>query len=177
MPQESALIVPVPAAESLVAEWRAQCDPAASRGVPAHITLLYPFVPPSHVNAETNALRHLFNDVSSFDFVLTEVRRFRETAYLHPEPADPFVRVTEALAAKWPQFLPYGGAFSSIVPHLTVADRCTGEVLDRVERELTSRLPLKCRATEACLMCSDVHGMWSIRERFSFGLEFSLEAT
>jgi hypothetical protein len=45
-PTESALIVAVPEAEWAVAALRAAYDPAASWGMPAHITVLYPFLPP-----------------------------------------------------------------------------------------------------------------------------------
>ena len=44
---ETALVVEVPEAEPLVSQWRAQHDWSAQRGVPAHITILYPFAPPS----------------------------------------------------------------------------------------------------------------------------------
>lgn len=40
---ESALVVLVPEAEALVKSFRDRHDPSAAAGVPAHITLLYPF--------------------------------------------------------------------------------------------------------------------------------------
>jgi hypothetical protein len=40
---ESALVVLVPEAEAATKPFRDQYDPAAAAGVPAHITLLYPF--------------------------------------------------------------------------------------------------------------------------------------
>ena len=45
-PTESAVIVAVPAAEPAVRAHRQQFDRAAAWGVPAHVTVLYPFVPP-----------------------------------------------------------------------------------------------------------------------------------
>ena len=45
---ESAILLCVPEAEKLVHEWRLKGDPSAARGVPAHVTLLYPFLPGSH---------------------------------------------------------------------------------------------------------------------------------
>ena len=41
----TALIIEVPEAEPLVGEVRHQFDPVSNSGIPAHITLLYPFVP------------------------------------------------------------------------------------------------------------------------------------
>ena len=46
---ESALIVPVPEVEPLVGLHRAALDPAAKLGVPAHVTIVYPFLPPEQI--------------------------------------------------------------------------------------------------------------------------------
>ena len=42
--------------------------------------------------------------------------------YLAPEPAAPFVALTEAVGAEFPGFPPYGGAFDEVVPHLTISE-------------------------------------------------------
>jgi hypothetical protein len=47
---QSALIVTVPAAEEAVGPHRAHFDKAAAWGVPAHVTILYPFMPPSDID-------------------------------------------------------------------------------------------------------------------------------
>jgi 2'-5' RNA ligase len=168
MPVESGIIVPVPDAERIVGHLRSRHDPQASRGVPAHITVLYPFMHPSRVADVRQALQEIFGSAARFEFLLTEVRRFPETAYLHPDPPEPFVRLTESLVSRWPECPPYSGAFSDVVPHLTVADRVTTAVFDEVERAVAPALPIRCVATEAWLMCCDRSGVWSRREMFSF---------
>jgi hypothetical protein len=55
----------------------------------------------------------------------------------------------EAFAQRWPESLPYGGAYSTSVPHLTVAHRVAADVVDALEAERAAHLPLRCRATEA----------------------------
>lgn len=40
---ESALVMLVPQSEALVRSFRDRYDPSAAEGIPAHITLLYPF--------------------------------------------------------------------------------------------------------------------------------------
>jgi hypothetical protein len=50
----SALIVTVPETEPLVHEWRLRYD-NASLGIPAHITLIFPFVPTDDVSPELSA--------------------------------------------------------------------------------------------------------------------------
>lgn len=169
VPAESAIVLPVDDAEPIVSHLRSLHDPAARFGVPAHITLLYPFLPPSRVMNEIDALVRLFAEVPGFEFSLAGVRRFPATAYLHPDPPARFVQLTEMIARRWPEFQPYGGAFSTVIPHLTVADHVGADVLDAVERIVSSHLPLKCRATAAWLLCSDDQGFWSRSHIFPFG--------
>ena len=169
MPCASGIILPIPEAEVAVGHLRRLHDPQASYGVPAHITLLYPFAHPSTVGETAGALQQLFRLVPAFEFSLVEVRRFPATAYLHPEPSSTLAQLTERLVHRWPEFPPYGGAFSMVIPHLTVADRVAADVLNAVDRNVAAHLPIRCRATEAWLMCSDEHGFWSRREVFPFG--------
>ena len=168
MSLESGIILPVPEAEPIVGQLRTLHDPYARYGVPAHITLLYPFAHPSNVGDSLAALHESFSRMPVFDFSLVEVRRFPATAYLHPEPSGVFDRLTEMLVRQWPDFPPYGGAFSTVIPHLTIADQTTTDVLDSVDAAISKQLPIRCRATEAWLMCSDERGFWSVRDAFRF---------
>jgi hypothetical protein len=64
---ESALLVTVPAAEPAVARHRSRLDTSAAVGVPAHIAVLYPFLPPDLIDADTHAtLARLFASVPGF---------------------------------------------------------------------------------------------------------------
>lgn len=51
-PTESCLRVPVPEADQAVGRLRGRLDSAAALGVPAHVTILYPFVAPAAVTSE-----------------------------------------------------------------------------------------------------------------------------
>ena len=168
-PLESGIILPIPEAEAAVGQLRRLHDPQARYGVPAHITLLYPFAHPSRVGDAAAALQRLFRRVPTFEFSLAEVRQFPQTVYLHPEPSHTFVRLVQMLVQEWPQFPPYRGAFSAVIPHLTVADHCAADVRNTVDASVASRLPIRCRASEAWLMCSDEEGFWSRRDVFRFG--------
>ncbi len=119
---ESAFIVSVPQAESLVGSLRERFDASARIGVPAHITVLVPFMSPELITPEVlRVAEAALGRVNSFDFSLVKIGRFPTTAYLMPEPAAPFVALTESLVAAFPEFPPFRGEHSSIVPHLTVA--------------------------------------------------------
>jgi 2'-5' RNA ligase len=161
MGNESAVIIPVSEVEPIVASLRLQYDRTARLGVPAHITLLYPFCSPEAIASEAEILRNICMSIEAFSFSFTEVRRFPATAYLHPDKAEVIAHMTGTLVKKWPDYQPYNGAFPEIVPHLTVADGVNGETLATVERYLRRHLPIKCFASEIWLMTSDHEGMWS----------------
>ena len=48
----SALVVTVPAAERAVGPWRLHYDPSAAAGMPAHVTVLFPWLAASAVDAD-----------------------------------------------------------------------------------------------------------------------------
>ena len=85
MGNESAIILPVPEAEVVVGALRRQYDRSARLGVPAHITLMYPFFPSEIVLREINTLKDFCASLEATEFSLTQVRRFPATAYLHPD--------------------------------------------------------------------------------------------
>jgi len=161
---QSALVVTVPEAEAHVAHLRARHDPVTALGMPAHVTLLFPFVAPDAIDAAVlDRVRAAVAGVAPFAFVLREVRRFPRTLYLAPEPAGPFVTLTEALLRMFPEHAPYGGAHRTIVPHLTVADAVDPGMLPAVEAELRASLPrdgaIATRCSEVVLMESS-SGRW-----------------
>jgi 2'-5' RNA ligase len=165
MANQSALIIPIPEVEPIVGPLRLQHDRAALLGVPAHVTLMYPFRPADAAIGEIDKLRKLCASIEAFSFSFIEVRRFPTTAYLHPDKSERFVQITKTLMELWPDCRPYGGAFADIIPHLTVADKVNSEIQSRVEEALAGQLPLPCVAREVCLITSDSSGMWSAAAR------------
>src|SRR5277367_3174305 len=74
MGNESAIIIPVPEVEPIVGPLRLEYDGTARLGVPAHITVLYPFCPPQTVGTEIETLREACRSIEMFPFSFTEVR-------------------------------------------------------------------------------------------------------
>src|SRR5437016_12785835 len=166
MGNESALIIPIPEVEPVVGPLRWQHDEAARLGVPAHITLLYPFCRPQEISGQIKSLQDFCTSIEAFPFSFTEVRRFPATAYLHPDKSETFAQIIRMLMKMWPDCKPYRGAFLEIVPHLTVADRVDMETLSAVEDSLRQHLPIECVAKEICLLTSDDAGIWSTKSSF-----------
>jgi len=150
----AALVVPALAAERRVRRFRARLDRSAAEGMPAHITLLYPFLPPSSIDEAVIAkLEALFSGTGWIEYRLARVGWFGDhVLFLEPDPALPFRRLTERLGEAFPDCLPYGGAFADIIPHMTVGIGAPRWRMRRVARRLPRLLPVADVATEAWLM-------------------------
>jgi hypothetical protein len=146
--------------------------PSAAQGLSAHITVLYPFVPPDEVTVATlKALERVLAQRRGFAYELKEVRRFPGVLYLAPTPAEPFIEMTEAVVREFQGLAPYGGAFGDALPHLTVALSGEERHLDAIAQEFAEavrgRLPVGARARAVSLVETD-GGPW--RERAGFRL-------
>jgi 2'-5' RNA ligase len=168
----SALIVEVPEAEQLVQEWRAKHDWSGQHGVPAHITLLFPFAPSEKIDERLHAdLRALFAEQPAFSFRLSHVARFPEVAWLAPDPAEPFKALIETISSNYPEYPPYEGIHDEVIPHLTVAEG-GAELQDEVDAALTPALPIEAEARSVSLLLEDESGWWNPGERYPFaGIE------
>ncbi len=160
---ESGIIVCVPEAEALVGALRERHDPSARLGVPAHVTVLYPFIAPERIDASIlERVRTAVRDVGAFSFSLDTIGRFPATVYIEPRPAAPFIDLTERLAAEFPGCPPYGGTHADIIPHLTVADGSADEA-DIVEQSLAALLaahgPIRSVCSSIVLM-ENSGGRW-----------------
>ncbi|MFI5046542.1 MAG: 2'-5' RNA ligase family protein [Acidimicrobiia bacterium] len=178
---ESGLVVPVPSATAAVAPWRERLDLVGKvHGVPAHVTVLYPFVPPDEIGPDDlHTLAEMFAAAAPFDFVLDRVAWFGESVvYLAPTPTEPFVTLTRRVVEQYPAHLPYAGAFDDVTPHLTVGDRGTYAELQDAAAAVAPSLPIAARATDVWLMVGTTSadsttprgdGGWRVRARFPLG--------
>jgi len=172
--KETALVVLVPEAEPLVERFRESYDPSAAEGVPAHVTIIYPFKPPQDVSeAVLETLGKLLCGFAPFGFTLAEARRFRSgVLYLAPADAEPFRRLTMAVWNAFPEAPPYGGQHLDVIPHLTVAQIAAADELDAVAaafaRASRSRLPIGASAASVALM-DNASGRWQVRTTLPLG--------
>ena len=175
MPIESALVILIPEVEVLVESFRNRYDPSAALGVPAHVTVLYPFKPPRELTAEViQSLERLFAKFPGFDASFRELGRFSGVLYLSPMPDEKFRRLTEIVTERFPETLPYGGQFHDLVPHLTVAHVSDPEQLDEIaadfERAARAHVPIQAKVREIALLDNE-SGLWQVRWRFALSTE------
>ncbi|MER6314232.1 2'-5' RNA ligase family protein [Streptomyces sp. NPDC001581] len=142
----TAVVVALPdAAPLLDAAWR--IDPAlVRRGVPAHVSLLYPFVPEAALTGEDEkGVRSLAAGFPVAELVLGELVAESGFVAVSVPELQPLV---DAFRAQWPELRPYGGRFGARpAAHVTVAmgaDDPTASA--RVRAAVGSLLPLCARA-------------------------------
>lgn len=159
------MLVPVPAADSVVGRWRFEHDPVAAAGVPAHVTLVVPWLPPDQITEDDlEKLDDELSGVRAFDFSLARVDWFgRRVLWVAPEPAEPFRQLTARLAARFGT-PPWEDEFDEVVPHLTVAHAGEGVELVPIAADVATKLPLLCRAEEVWVMVGE-GARWERRHR------------
>ena len=165
----SAVLVQIPEAEPVVGEWRMRYTLDAPAGIPAHVTILFPFFEPALVGKVKARLGEIIAGTPAFDVVFSQTARWPEILYLEPDPAEPFFTLTRALEKEWPDYPPYGGTHETIVPHLTVAESPDPAVLDRVAASVQPGLPVKTLVREATLFVEDHAGRWHEDSRLPLG--------
>src|SRR4051812_43256226 len=163
------LIVPVPAAEAKVEPWMERYLPIWKLGVPAHVTLLFPFPTLDQLDAATRAeLSALFASTPAIDVTFAKVGCFPDVVYLAPEPRAWFVLQTEQLSRRF-GLQPYAGQHAEIVPHLTVARHADPAIQAKIAAELGQLLPITAPIREVLLVEEERDGHWRHAASFPLG--------
>jgi 2'-5' RNA ligase len=172
-PDRTALIVPIPEAESVVGAHRDRLDRSAGWGVPAHITVLVPFLPPAEIGEPVHAaLTRIAARTPAFFLRLDRIAWFGDrVVWLAPDTAEPFRALTAAISARWPAAQPYEGAFDEVVPHLTIGHDQPVADLQAAAGEVSRHLPIRARAGTVRLIAgrSEPGATWSVLADFPLG--------
>jgi hypothetical protein len=155
----SAIIVPI-ALPPALDRVRRRLDLAAAVGVPAHVTILYPWLPASTLTKDTRAaLDIIAGGTRGFDVRFVAARRWPGIVYLEPELAGPFSTLIDRVVARFPEFPPYAGTIEEVIPHLTLVENADAP-LDEIAALAARRLPFErtVRAIEVIVEGAD--GRW-----------------
>lgn len=172
--RRSALVVVAAEAEPVVGEWRLRYQPeAVEHGLPAHLTILFPFVPATEIDDGLLAkLYRLYAPVQPFAYQLASVESFLDAAWLAPVPAGPFHALVDRARQAFPALPPYGDPEHVVVPHCTVGTDSDREAVEAMVRELREslgpRLPIRCRATGLVLLAERADGTWARQDAIPF---------
>ncbi|WP_299957973.1 2'-5' RNA ligase family protein [uncultured Modestobacter sp.] len=171
---ESAVVVLVPDVDPVVDAHRRQFDVSASWGVPAHLSVIYPFVTPRQVDdAVLSGLADVLCSEPAFDCTFAGTAWFgEEMLYLVPHPEEPFRRLTARVQEAFPDHPPYRGAHGVPVPHLSIGQRRQGDLsgLRHAEEALRARLPVRAPIETAALYAGTREpGSWQLVRTFPLG--------
>lgn len=166
----SGLVLVAQAVDGRFGRLRRRHDPAARQGMPAHVTLVFPFAEPQALSAEDRVrLATVFAGAAPLALTFAATGRFPGVLWLAPEPATAIVDLVMRLAEAFPDHPPYGGAFGTVVPHLTLAQGDEA-LLDRLEARIAGRLrqPIVAPVAAAVLFATRAD-RWTPVERFALG--------
>ncbi|MCU0272249.1 MAG: 2'-5' RNA ligase family protein [Acidimicrobiales bacterium] len=136
-------------------------------GMPAHVTITYPFLPAPDVDAAClAALRDIAAEHPPFPVGFTEVGGFPGSVHLCPDDAHAFIALGHAVRRQWPGLPePTGG---SMVPHLTVA-YADGADADAAATVARSMPPVRTTVERLTLLVFDRRTGWRVEEEFPLG--------
>jgi hypothetical protein len=140
--------------------------------VPAHLTVLFPFVPPAAIDEAVLArVREVVGGGEPFTATLTRTGWFTDRVlYLAPQDPAPFVALTEAVVRAFPDQPPYGGRFAEVVPHLTVGEGAPPDTLRPAEADVARHLPITVPVTEVALLVGSAEDdSWRVLHRVALG--------
>lgn len=142
----------------------------AAAGVPAHLTMLYPFVEPDRLGF---AVRERVAAVAArhrpFDYQLAARAVWPDTVYVRVEPEVRFVTLQGDLARAFPGFPIYGtDASFEFVPHVTIGE---GEGIARTTdvHPAWADLPRAGRASSLEVIARGDDGRWRLIWRVPLG--------
>lgn len=100
-----------------------QIAPESPVRLPAHITLMGPFVTHERLDAAAQIIKSICATIEPFEITLAGYGQFPRTVFMQPTDPEPIKAVFRKFYAAFPECPPYGGAFGDdIHPHVTVGE-------------------------------------------------------
>jgi hypothetical protein len=165
----SAIIVPV-TLPSRLSEIREGGDRLAALGVPAHVSVLFPFLPPGRLTRAVHAaLSALAAAATPFRASFRRVERRDGMIWLVPSPATPFLELTATVVERWPDHPPYGGIHARLIPHLTLLESDDPRALEEAAIAAEQAGRFDVAVTELQVITQGRSRAWHRRWRFGLG--------
>ena len=144
--------------------------PRPPTACPRTSRLIYPFMPPSTLNDDVRRRRRARSSRPSRPSRSSWRGSSLAASRLpRPDPAEPFRRLTAALAAAFPDYPPYGGRHDDVVPHLTVAQSAGRLPTPPPSTRCLHSCPIRDVAREAWLIGHTPEQPWHTLWRLPLG--------
>jgi 2'-5' RNA ligase len=134
----------------------------AADGVPAHVTLLFPFVAPARLDVVVRAgLAAVAARHPGFAYTIGGPATWPDTVYATLDPVEPFVRLQADFAAAFPGFPIYGRSADFIYePHITIVESAALPEPAVLAAPAWEALPHKGRAAAVEVIVRADPGRW-----------------
>jgi len=167
MSRETSIDIHCGEVDALIAKWRHATVAMASRGVPPHITLLYPWRRAPITAADMSALKSVVKEQRPFSLVFTRVQHFsNRVLYLAVNEDSEVKTLRLKIVAAFPDASPYGGEFSTPITHLTIArapdDVTFDALMHEVSASVASELPIEIFVREIVVMEEGEDTNWNV---------------
>lgn len=130
--------------------------PDTSVRVPAHITVLFPFVPVERLAVASVKLREICASIAPFDITMQGYDFFPGVAFMNPLNPAPIQAVFRKIFAAFPECPPYGGQFGhDLHPHMTVGEFASDD--ERKAAVLPDYTPMTFRAERLHLIYGPIN--------------------
>lgn len=143
--------------------WRDDTVELAHKGVPPHITLIFPWIPAPIKVKDAKNIDDILKNISTFFLEFTTVDKFANgTVYLVPKDSGNMQKIHEEIISKYPTVKMYDGEFSNTIFHLTIAK--VGDDENKyleIKNHFEKHLPIKKQITKITIMQEDKDGIWS----------------
>jgi hypothetical protein len=137
--------VVVPAADAVVAGWRAEHDWVAAAGLPAHVTVRSPI--PGVTALDTDALVEIARAFLPLPVTLARLEDRQGALVVVAEPDDELRTLTAAFDDVLPGLPPHRGGRADVAYHVTAVRTADPSARGAAAAELAPHLPLEAQAT------------------------------
>ncbi len=122
-PGRTAVVIPVPGLDPVLRAVADRWPEAVRAGVPAHLTVLHPFVPAGRLGGGTvERCRRICAAAGPLRVTFERAGVGEAIVSTAPVPVGPAAALARAFTAEWPELPPYGGRFGPDPdPHVTLA--------------------------------------------------------
>jgi 2'-5' RNA ligase len=167
--KESALEIHVESLGAWLEPWRHATVEVANKGMPPHVTLLYPWRTAPLSEEDAGQVQKVLEHQPPFELRFSELSHFgKRLIYLAlDEQSEQTVkRLMNVLFDAFPETPPYGGQFSDPTPHLTVAkakdDEHFGQLMKEISERLEPELPVKHFVDKVSVVQQGSDGFWRL---------------
>jgi 2'-5' RNA ligase len=163
-PRESSIDLQFPHLGSLFSPWR---EAVEVKGIPPHVSLLYPWRTPPLDDRDLDAVRATIANFTAFPVTFSGIGRFprKRVLYLKIQDNVALLTLMHAIHGAFPETPPYRGEHQEVIPHLTIAFADNDLELDQLEQEirlqLEPHLPLSVEAQLVTVAQENLTGIWS----------------